>query len=53
VEITDIYDSRTYISCREADQLIEAINQAQSAIFKQMEQDGESGNSLTLHSYWE
>lgn len=53
VEITDIYDSRTYISCREADQLIEAINQAQSAIFKQTEQDGESGNSLTLHSYWE
>lgn len=28
VEITDIYDSRTYVSCREADDLIAAIAQA-------------------------
>jgi hypothetical protein len=53
VEITDIYDSRTYISCRDADQLIEAIKQAQNTIAKQMEQDDKSGDSLTLHSYWE
>ena len=53
VEITDIYDSRTYISCRDADQLIEAIEQAQNTIAKQMEQDDKSGDSLTLHSYWE
>ena len=53
VEITDIYDSRTYISCRDADQLIEAIEQAQNTIAKQMEQDDKSDDSLTLHSYWE
>ena len=29
VEITDIYDARIYISCREADELIAAIEQAQ------------------------
>ena len=53
VEITDVYDSRTYISCRDAEQLIEAINEAQDAIAKQIEQDDKSDNSLTLHSYWE
>lgn len=30
VEITDIYDSRTYVSCREADELIAAIAQAKA-----------------------
>ncbi len=29
VEITDIYDSRTYVSCREADELIAAVRQRQ------------------------
>ncbi|MBR4994704.1 MAG: hypothetical protein IKY82_01445 [Alistipes sp.] len=29
VEITDIYDTRIYISCREADALIDAVTQAQ------------------------
>ena len=54
VEITDIYDSRTYISCREADELIAAIAEAQRAIARKIEQDTKSGNeSLTMHSYWE
>ena len=54
VEITDIYDSRTYISCREADSLIAAIAEAQKAIAKRIEQDNKSGKeSLTMHSYWE
>ena len=54
VEITDIYDSRTYISCREADELIAAIAEAQRAIAHQIEQDSKSGKeSLTMHSYWE
>lgn len=30
VEITDIYDARTYISCREADEFIEAVMQAKA-----------------------
>ena len=30
VEITDIYDSRTYVSCREADELIAAVRQIQN-----------------------
>jgi len=29
VEITDIYDSRTYVSCRDADELIAAVRQRQ------------------------
>lgn len=54
VEITDIYDSRTYISCREADHLIAAINEAQKALSYKIEQDNKAGNeSLTMHSYWE
>ena len=54
VEITDIYDSRTYISCREADSLIAAIAEAQKAIARRIEQDNKSGKeSLTMHSYWE
>lgn len=35
VEITDIYDSRTYVSCREADDLIAAIAQAKDEDEKQ------------------
>lgn len=31
VEITDIYDSRTYVSCREADELIAAVRQIQNS----------------------
>lgn len=31
VEITDIYDSRTYVSCREADELIAAVRHKQIA----------------------
>lgn len=54
VEITDIYDSRTYVSCREADELIAAIAEAQKAIARKIEQSNNSGNeSLTMHSYWE
>ena len=30
VEITDIYDSRIYVSCREADELIAAVRQIQN-----------------------
>ena len=30
VEITDIYDSRTYVSCREANELIAAVRQIQN-----------------------
>ena len=30
VEITDIYDNRTYVSCREADELIESVLQAKA-----------------------
>ncbi len=30
VEITDIYDSRTYVSCREADELVAAVRQIQN-----------------------
>lgn len=32
VEITDIYDSRIYVSCREADRLAQLIMQAKAAI---------------------
>jgi hypothetical protein len=32
VEITDIYDTRVYVSCREADNLICAIEQAQKEL---------------------
>ena len=32
VEITDIYDSRIYVSCREADELIAAVRSRQQAI---------------------
>lgn len=54
VEITDVYDSRTYISCRDADELIAAIEQAQKTIAHQIEQDNKSNKeSLTMHSYWE
>jgi len=54
VEITDVYDSRTYISCREAEELIAAIEQAQKTIAHQIEQDNKSNKeSLTMHSYWE
>ena len=31
VEITDIYDSRIYVSCREADKLITAVRQIQNS----------------------
>ncbi len=30
VEITDIYDSRTYVSCREANELVAAVRQIQN-----------------------
>ena len=40
VEITDIYDTRTYISCREADNLINTILQAQE-LCKEMDQEQE------------
>jgi hypothetical protein len=30
VEITDIYDTRTYISCREADEFIKTVMQAKA-----------------------
>lgn len=32
VEITDIYDSRIYVSCREADRLIHLVRQAKAAL---------------------
>ena len=32
VEITDIYDSRIYVSCREADELIAAVRSQQQTI---------------------
>lgn len=55
VEITDIYDSRIYVSCREADELIAAIEEMQ----KECERiDREKGfqtgeETLTTSSYWE
>ena len=44
VEITDIYDSRTYVSCREADNLINTVMQAK-ALCK--EQDKTPENELS------
>lgn len=38
VEITDIYDSRTYVSCREAENLINTIRQAQELCREEDEQ---------------
>lgn len=32
VEITDIYDTRVYVSCRDADKLIQTITQAQNEL---------------------
>ena len=37
VEITDIYDSRTYVSCREADNLINTVMQAKELYLEQEE----------------
>ena len=37
VEITDIYDSRTYVSCREADNLINTVMQAKALCEEQDE----------------
>ena len=44
VEITDIYDSRTYVSCREADNLINTVMQAKALC---EEQDETSENELS------
>lgn len=38
VEITDIYDSRTYVSCREADNLINTVMQAKELCQEQDEE---------------
>lgn len=38
VEITDIYDSRTYVSCREADNLINTVMQAKELLQDQEEE---------------
>lgn len=38
VEITDIYDSRTYVSCREAENLINTIRQAKELCAEEDEQ---------------
>ena len=35
VEITDIYDGRVYVSCREADKLIHTIHKAQKSLTSQ------------------
>ena len=37
MEITDIYDSRTYVSCREADNLINTVMQAKALCEEQDE----------------
>lgn len=51
VEITDIYDSRTYVSCREADELIAAIAQAKAddkgRIVHDLDDDEDGGNNDT------
>lgn len=51
VEITDIYDSRTYVSCREADELIAAIAQAKAEdkgrIIHDLDDDEDGGNNDT------
>lgn len=39
VEITDIYDSRTYVSCREADELIKSVMEAKSLYKEDIESD--------------
>ena len=44
MEITDIYDSRTYVSCREADNLINTVMQAKTLC---EEQDETSENELS------
>lgn len=41
VEITDIYDTRTYISCREADIFINTIRQAQELCKEKMNEEQE------------
>ena len=43
VEITDIYDTRTYVSCREADKLINTVLQAKALC---LEQDQELDEEL-------
>ena len=41
VEIIDIYDSRTYVSCREADHLTALVRQAQDALAQENISDDE------------
>lgn len=54
IEITDIYDSRTYISCREPEVLISAIKEAQSALNMIIGQQNSADNkNLRIQSYRE
>ncbi len=41
VEIIDIYDSRTYVSCREAEHLTALVRQAQDALAQEDVSDDE------------